>query len=42
MKRAGTSLVAALVLATALFALAGTAGAHPVSGRIAPHAFVRG
>jgi subtilase family serine protease len=42
MKRAGTSLVAALMLATALFALAGTAGAHPVSGRIAPHAFVRG
>jgi subtilase family serine protease len=42
MKRAGTSLVAAAAVATALFALAATAGAHPVTGRIIPHAFVRG
>ena len=42
MKRAGTPLVAAAAVAIALFALAATAGAHPVSGRIAPHTFVRG
>ena len=42
MKRAGTWLVAAAALATALFVLAATAGAHPVSGRIAPHTFVGG
>jgi subtilase family serine protease len=41
MKRAGTPLVAAVAVAIALFALAATAGAHPVSGRIIPHAFVR-
>jgi subtilase family serine protease len=41
MKRAGTPLVAAAAVAIVLFALAATAGAHPVSGRIIPHAFVR-
>ncbi|HEY7621187.1 MAG TPA: S53 family peptidase [Solirubrobacteraceae bacterium] len=40
MKRAGTSLIAAAAVATALFALAATASAYPVTGRIAPHAFV--
>ena len=41
MKRAGTPLVAAAAVAIVLFALAATAGAHPVTGRIIPHAFVR-
>jgi subtilase family serine protease len=42
MTRAGTPLVAAAAVAIVLFALAATAGAHPVTGRIIPHAFVRG
>ena len=42
MKRAGTPLVAAAAVAIVLFGLAATAGAHPVTGRIIPHAFVRG
>jgi subtilase family serine protease len=41
MTRAGTPLVAAAAVAIVLFALAATAGAHPVTGRIIPHAFVR-
>ena len=42
MKRAGAPLVAAAAVAIVLFGLAATAGAHPVTGRIIPHAFVRG
>ena len=42
MKRAGTPLVAAAAVAIALFALAATAGAHPVAGRVTPHVFSGG
>jgi subtilase family serine protease len=42
MKRAGMPLVAAAAVAIALFALAATAGAHPVTGRVSPNVFAGG